>query len=128
MMRWPDINSKLSLSDPAAYRDTGASTNWLTLSNNLILLSAFLSAANKNLCFYRSLYICVLPCNVCVVCFVLIVAWWKLTGLASPKQRSDGEPVLGFSQSPGKKLDTWYLCWQTETKIYVFKACLKILI
>ena len=57
--------------------------------------------SDKNPCASSSFSVSVL-CNVCVVCFVLIVAGRKLTGLASHEQRSDGELVLGFSQSLGK--------------------------
>ena len=59
--------------------------------------------------FFLSVSLLVFP-NVCVISFVLTIGGWKLTGLASPKQRGDGELVLSFSQCPGKKLDTSLSC------------------
>ena len=77
-------------------------TAWMggvLLSNNQLNMMAF----------FLSVSLLVFP-NVCVVSFVLTIGGWKLTGLASPKQRGDGELVLSFSQCPGKKLDTSLSC------------------
>ena len=61
-------------------------------------------------CLSLSLCPCWSAYYACVVSFVLTIGGWKLTGLASPKQRGDGELVLSFSQCPGKKLDTSLSC------------------
>ena len=90
---------------------------------------AFLSLIiNSIWCLSLSLCPCWSAYYVCVVSFVLTIGGWKLTGLASPKQRGDGELVLSFSQCPGKKLDTslscptirvstsFFVIWKNSTK------------